>query len=86
MSFGRARRSKTVILLLRQRSGNHEIEQKKIVELESLLAMKLISFRRKDQVHVLDMIGVGLIDETWTTKFEPPLSERLQELLDDPDG
>ena len=65
---------------------SREIEQKKIVELESLLAMKLVSFRRKDQVHVLDMIGVGLIDETWTTKFDPPLSERLQELLDDPDG
>lgn len=56
------------------------------MELESLLAMKLVSFCRKDQVHVLDMIGVGLIDETWTTKFDPPLSERLQELLDDPDG
>ena len=65
---------------------SREIEQKKIVELESLLAMKLVSFCRKDQVHVLDMIGVGLIDETWTTKFDPPLSERLQELLDDPDG
>jgi len=65
---------------------SREIEQKKIVELESLLVMKLVSFRRKDQVHVLDMIGVGLIDETWTTKFDPPLSERLQELLEDPDG
>ena len=65
---------------------SREIEQKKIVELESLLAMKLVSFCRKDQVHVLDMIGVGLIDETWTTKFDPSLSERLQELLDDPDG
>ena len=65
---------------------SREIEQKKIVELESLLAMKLVSFRDKDRVHIRDMIGVGLIDETWTTKFDPPLSERLQELLDDPDG
>ena len=27
--------------------------------------MKLTSFRRKDQVHIQDMIGVGLIDATW---------------------
>jgi hypothetical protein len=65
---------------------SREIERKKIVELESLLAMKLVSFRDKDRVHVRDMISVGLIDQAWTEKFAPPLSDRLQELLDDPDG
>ena len=63
-----------------------DIEQKKIVELEALLSMKLVSFRDKDRVHIRDMIGVGLIDQAWANKFDSPLSDRLQELLDDPDG
>jgi len=48
--------------------------------------MKLTSFRRKDQVHLLDMIGVGLIDSGWPSRFPPPLAERLQSLLDTPEG
>jgi len=63
-----------------------EIEGKRIVELLSLLEMKLVSNRRKDQVHVLDMIGVGLIDGTWLEKLDPALVTRLQTLLDDPNG
>jgi hypothetical protein len=53
---------------------------------EALVRMKLNSFRRKDQVHILDMISVGLIDDSWPRKFPEPLRERLQALLDDPDG
>lgn len=56
------------------------------IELEPLVRMKLNSFRRKDQVHLLDMIEVGLIDESWPARFEPVLAERLQQLIDDPDG
>ena len=63
-----------------------EIEQKKIVDLDALSKMKLSQHRRIDRVHVRDLIGVGLIDESWPAKFESPLAERLQELLDDPDG
>jgi hypothetical protein len=48
--------------------------------------MKLNSYRRKDQTHLQDMIGVGLIDASWPARFEPSLGERLQTLLDDPDG
>lgn len=59
---------------------------KRIVDLVELVRMKLNSFRRKDQVHLLDMIGVGLIDGAWPAKYESPLNQRLQELLDDPDG
>lgn len=58
----------------------------RVVKLESLVQMKLTSFRRKDQVHLQDMIGVGLIDQSWTTKLPPELAARLQEILDDPDG
>ena len=48
--------------------------------------MKLTSFRRKDQVHILDMISIGLIDESWLERFSPELRLRLEELLNDPDG
>ena len=37
----------------------------RVVALESLVRMKLTSFRDKDQVHILDMIDVGLVDESW---------------------
>jgi len=57
-----------------------------VAKLEALVRMKLIANRRKDQVHLLDLIGVGLIDATWPARFPPPLGERLQQLLDDPNG
>jgi hypothetical protein len=56
------------------------------IQLVSLVRMKLNSFRRKDQVHLLDMISVGIIDETWLERFPEPLGRRLKELLDDPEG
>jgi hypothetical protein len=57
-----------------------------IVELDALVRMKLVANRRKDQVHLLDMIRLGLVDATWPARFPPPLDARLQELIDDPDG
>lgn len=57
-----------------------------MVELASLVEMKLNSWRRKDQVHLIDMIEIGLIDQTWPGRFPKALGVRLQELLDDPDG
>jgi hypothetical protein len=47
--------------------------------------MKLMSNRRKDQVHLLDMIGVALIDRSWLTKVPPELESRLRHILDTPD-
>jgi hypothetical protein len=58
----------------------------KLLDLEPLVVMKLTSFRRKDQVHLQDMIEVGLLDETWPSRLPPELAARLQELLDDPNG
>ena len=55
-----------------------------VLTLEALVKMKLISFRRKDQVHLDDMIGVGLIDATWPARFPPELAARLQYILDTP--
>lgn len=57
-----------------------------VVALESLVRMKLTSFRRKDQVHLLDMLEIGLIDQTWVSRFAPELGSRLQQLVDSPEG
>ena len=63
-----------------------DIEGRSIVKLAALVEMKLNSFRRKDQTHLLDMIQIGLIDSTWPGRFAKKLGDRLQELLDDPEG
>jgi len=62
------------------------VKNVRTMKLESLVRMKLTSNRRKDQVHVLDMISVGLIDSTWLDRFSAQLRERLKELIDSPDG
>lgn len=58
----------------------------RILSLDALVRMKLTSFRRKDQVHLLDLIDLGLIDATWPERFPPELAERLRELLENPEG
>lgn len=58
----------------------------RLVALEALLRMKLTSYQDKDKTHIRDMIGVGLIDDTWPDRFPPVLAERLREILADPDG
>lgn len=58
----------------------------RVLGLESLVRMKLTSFRRKDQVHLLDLLDVGLIDAAWVERLPPELGVRLQTLLDTPDG
>jgi hypothetical protein len=62
------------------------IEDARTLPFERLIVLKLTSFRRKDQVHLLDMISIGLLDESWLARLSPVLQARLQELLDDPDG
>ena len=58
----------------------------RLLNLEPLVRMKLTSFRRKDQVHVLDLAEVGLVDESWLNRLPPELSERLRELLNSPES
>jgi hypothetical protein len=57
-----------------------------VTSLEALTRMKLVAWRDRDRTHLRDIIGVGLIDATWPARFPPPLAERLQKLLDDPNG
>jgi hypothetical protein len=56
------------------------------IALQTLVQMKLNANRRKDQVHLLDLVSLGLIDPSWTPRFQEPLRSRLIELLNDPDG
>jgi hypothetical protein len=58
----------------------------RVVAFEALVRMKLTSFRRKDQVHLLDLIDVGLLDDSWLPRLPAELAARLRELLENPDG
>jgi hypothetical protein len=58
----------------------------RLLSLESLVRMKLTSFRDKDRMHLRDLLEVGLIDAAWYGRFPPELASRLQELVDHPDG
>ncbi len=57
-----------------------------VLSLEALLRMKLTSFRDKDRTHVRDLIDVELVDESWVPRLPPELGQRLQQLLDTPEG
>jgi len=58
----------------------------RVIVLESLLTMKLMSNRRKDQVHIEDLIAVGLVDASWLAKLPAELAGRLKHILDTPEG
>jgi hypothetical protein len=63
-----------------------EIDRHRTLNLDALVRMKLTSYRRKDQMHLIDMLDVELIDQTWTSRLPPELAARLQELLDHPES
>jgi hypothetical protein len=58
----------------------------RVLRLDALVRMKLTSFRDKDRTHLRDLIGVGLIDRSWTARLPDELASRLQALLDTPEG
>jgi hypothetical protein len=58
----------------------------RLLSLESLVRMKLTSFRDKDRTHLRDLLEVGLIDADWRQRFPAELAARLQELIDHPEG
>jgi hypothetical protein len=51
--------------------------------LDALVRMKLTSFRLKDKVHLLDLLDVGLIDESWCGLLPPEVAARLEELVEE---
>ena len=60
--------------------------QFQVLSLPALVQMKLNAFQLKDQVHLMDMIEVGLLDQSWPMRLPPELAARLQQLLDNPNG
>lgn len=50
------------------------------------MILKLIAFRRIDQVHLADMLRVGLIDDAVADQIPPELRPRLEEIRANPDG
>ena len=58
----------------------------RVLTLPALVRMKLVAHRDRDRTHLRDLIELGLIDDSWPARYLPVLGERLQALLDDPDG
>jgi len=58
----------------------------RVIVLESLVLMKLMSNRDKDRTHLRDLVDQGLVDQNWVAKLPPELGERLQHILDTPGG
>jgi hypothetical protein len=58
----------------------------RVLSLDALVRMKLTSFRDKDRMHLRDLIDVGLVDASWRDRLPKELAERLQSLLDNPEG
>lgn len=58
----------------------------RVLELSALVRMKLTSFRIKDKMHILDLLDVELVDESWVGSLPAELGIRLQQLIDDPDA
>jgi Uncharacterised nucleotidyltransferase len=64
----------------------HDPANFRVIALEALVTMKLMSNRDKDRTHLRDLIGVRLIDASWLTKLPPELADRLKQILDTPDA
>ena len=58
----------------------------RVISLESLVLMKLMSNRDKDRMHLPDLIAAQLVDSTLQSALPAALAERLQPILDSPDG
>ncbi|MDB6004012.1 MAG: hypothetical protein JWR15_999 [Prosthecobacter sp.] len=58
----------------------------RLIQLEALVRMKLTAWRDKDRVHLRDLADVGLIDESWPDRYSGELAERLQAVLNSPEG
>lgn len=52
-----------------------------VLRLPELLAMKLSAYRRIDQVHVEDMLGVRLIDDKIAASLPADLRARLEQIV-----
>ncbi len=66
--------------------GNAVAEWVARVDEDAVRKTRDVASRDKDRTHLRDMIGVGFLDAAWPARFPAPLGDRLQRLLDDPNG
>jgi hypothetical protein len=57
----------------------------RVLDQVALLEMKLTSFRLKDQVQILDLIGVGLVGGSFVEKVPEVLRRCLRQMVDSPE-
>lgn len=62
------------------------VDGRRVLRLGSLVQFQLARYRLDDAVDLRDMIDVGLVDASWIASYSPELVDRLQHLLDTPDG
>jgi hypothetical protein len=58
----------------------------RVIALEPLIQIALVSNRNEDGMHLRDLIGVRLIDQSWLPKLPPELAAQLKQILDTPDA
>lgn len=66
-------------------SESEATERFRVLSLMAVVRIKLTAFRDKDRTHLRDLIDVGLIDRTWLDRLPPALTDRLKQLLDNPE-
>jgi hypothetical protein len=54
--------------------------------LPAVVRIELAAWRSTNRMYLRDLIDVGLVDSAWPPKLPPPLVDRLQELLNDPNA
>ena len=65
---------------------SESLKSYRVVSLDALVRMKLNAYRDKDKTHLRDMLDIRLIDATWPGRYPPEMANRLQHLIDTPDG
>ncbi len=58
----------------------------RVLALRALVQIKLTAYRFKDRTHLLDMLDVGLIDDSWLPRYPAELADRLRALIENPGG
>lgn len=65
---------------------SEQFDSCRVVSLEAMVRMNLTAFRAANQMELRDLLDVGLIDDTWCSRFIPELGARLRQIIDTPEG
>lgn len=67
-------------------SDSEDAGEFQVLSLSALVGIKLTANRDKDRTHMRDLIDVGLIDDSWCSRYPEKLADRLRRLIEDPNG